>query len=55
MDLTIVDEAVAPPTYLIENAGTLTLRGVVVNTADGYPLRPNSGTIVVGPGETIIH
>jgi len=53
-NLTFTDEAVVPPTYLIENLGTLTLSEVVVNTSEGHPLRPDTGTIVVGQGTTVI-
>jgi hypothetical protein len=54
VDLAIADEAVTPPTFLIENMGTLIFSNVVVQTADGLPLRQNSGTIVIGPGDTVI-
>jgi len=53
-DLTLDDDATMPPTYLIENAGMLTLSNVTIATAPGHPLRLRIGSLVLDTGTVIV-
>lgn len=53
-DLTLTDAPAMPSTYLIENAGMLTLSNVGIITAPGFPLRFRVGSVVTGPGSVIV-
>ncbi len=51
---TITDDAATPPTYLIENLGTLTLHNMIFETSAGVPLRFDVGAFVNSDGTLII-